>query len=87
MTVAQVALLVVALGMAPPVRRFLHTRIAAAMLGVGIAAATVLCGALIVGVPDPQIDVLYLLIDGPRALLNGSNPYNMTFTELQQAGL
>jgi hypothetical protein len=75
----QATLAIVTLVLAPPVYRYLSSRTATAVMSIGFLAATVLCGALIVGVPDPRIDLFYVLNDGPRQLLGGHNPYAITY--------
>ena len=82
MAIAQIALLVLVLLMAPPVRTRLSTRTATTLLSGAVACAVVLGAALIVGVPDPQIDVFYFLNEGARGLAAGQNPYALQFTGL-----
>jgi hypothetical protein len=82
MAVAQFALLLLVLLMAPPLLRVLPWRSVLVLPAAAVAAATVICGALIVGVPDPQIDVFYFLNEGARGLLHGADPYAMSFTGL-----
>ena len=76
---AQGTLAVVTLVLAPPVHRYLSARTATGVMAIALVAATILCGALIVGVPDPQIDLFYVLNEAPRQLLAGHNPYAGTY--------
>ena len=70
---AQGVLALCLLLLAPPLAR-------APRAVMGVVASTIMCAALIVGVPDPQIDLFYFLNEGARSLLPGLNPYARTFT-------
>jgi hypothetical protein len=78
--IAQLSMLLGALLLAPPVRQHVSTRVASLAVWCGVAASTLAGAALIMGVPDPLIDVFYFLNEGARALINGQDPYTLTFT-------
>jgi hypothetical protein len=77
MAIAQLVLALCVLLSAPPIRRRFS-----ALWAVAAGAVTVIGAAMIVGVPDPEIDVFYFLNEGARGLLHGINPYAATFTGL-----
>lgn len=75
-------LLLAVLAAAPPLRSHFGARTATGVLVVAAAASTVGLAALILGTPDPKVDVFYFLNEGARGFIHGLNPYQMQFTPL-----
>lgn len=82
LVVAQVCIVLVALAMAPPLRPRLPPIATRALLPFATAAATIAAATVVISVPNPYIDVFYFLNEGVRGLVQGLDPYAMTYTAL-----